>query len=204
MNIQRILILSLALSSAVAAKEAPKDTKSLGGYVDKIAQAVSAGKLKPRLFVDLGGNQGPHWTEFKEQRALDAACKDKACVQEAWVYQDKGQVLLAAFTFGSADGSWANNADYYFYLNGKIAKSHSELRRQGAVDPKHRQDPTFLAEVIRTLYYDRQGKLVSVEKPMVYRVTEQSKELIEGAEFPETFWPQIKSVKELPMAKLLK
>jgi hypothetical protein len=194
----------LALSAAAQAAAPSKDTKSLGAYVDKIAKSVSTGKLKPRLFVDLGDGKGEHWVEFKAQKALDAACKDKPCVQEAWVYEDKGQVMLAAFTFGSVDGSWANNADYYFYLNGKIAKNHSELRRQGAADPKHRQDPTFLAEVIRTLYYDRQGKLSSVEKPLVYRVTEHSKELIEGAEFPETFWPQYKSVKDLPMAKLLK
>ena len=193
------MLLALPLALAAGAKE----TKSLGAYVDKIAAAVSSGKLKPRLFVDLGDEKAPRWTEFKEQKALDAACKDKACVQEAWVYLDKGQVMLAAFTFGGASGDWANNADYYFYLSGKIAKNHSEMRRQGALDPKHRQDPSFLAEIDRTLYYDHQGQLVSVDKPMVFRVTEHNKEPIEAAEFAECLWPQYKSVKELPMAKLL-
>lgn len=218
MRILSLLILcSLTLSAGAAsptAKASPKAAKAvtstatvgLQAYVAKIAKAVESGQLKPRFFVDVsdGLKQPEQWQEFKQQADIDAVCKGESCFQQAWIYHDKGQLMLAAFTFSSPSGDWVNNVDYYFYLNGKIAKNRSELRRFGALDPKDRKAPSFLVEVVRSRYYDKSGKVIGADKPLVYRVKDKEKELIEAAEFAEGAWPQFHSAQDLPMAALLK
>jgi len=59
-------------------------------------------------------------------------------------------------------------------------------------------------EVVRSRYYDKAGKVIGADKPLVYRVKDQEKELIEAAEFAEGVWPQFHSAQDLPMAALLK
>lgn len=207
-----LLILLLAAApawakpSAKATPLSPTANVGLQAYCDKIAKAAESGAMKPRFFVDVAksAKEPVQWKEFTDQASIDGACKDRPCVQQAWVYADKGQVMLAAFTFSSPQGEWVNNADYYFYLTGKIAKDRSELRSQHARDPQDPQAPPFLVEVVRSRYFNKAGKVIGTDKPLVYRVGEKSKTLIEGAQFSEGAWPQFKSTKDLPMAALLK
>lgn len=176
----------------------------LKAYCAEIAKAVESQALKPRLFVELGkGPKARRWREFTEQKALDAACQG-ACYQKAWLYFDKGDLVLAAFTFGDASGKWANNVDYYFYLNGKVAKDRSDLRRAGATDPADPAAAPFLAEILRSRYYDPDGHRVGEDKPEVYRVEGDSQRLIAGAKFVEAPWPRYAHVRDLPMAGLLR
>jgi hypothetical protein len=200
------LFLALALAGALQARAdiSPTADAGLQAYCDKIAQVVESGRLKPRFFVDVTNKKGAHWREFKDQGVLDAACKEAACYQEAWAYYDQGRLILAAFTFGGAKADWANNVDYYFYPNGRVAKDHSELRRSGALDPLHPELPAFLVEVDRARYYDKQGKPLNVDPPQCFRVEGDTKQPIAGAKFAEGEWPRFKQVQDLPIAAFLR
>lgn len=201
-----LLTFALAWPAASGAKAlSPTATVGLQAYVAKIGKAVESGTLKPRFFIDVGfGGKGPaQWQEFTDQAAIDAACKEGGCPQEAWVYFDQGHCMLAAFTLTSPSGDWVNNVDYYFYLSGQIAKNHSELRRFGATDPKDPKGAPFLVEVQRSRYFDKAGKLIGSDKPLVYKVKDKDKEVIEGAQFAEGEWPTYKSTQDLPMAAAL-
>ena len=186
------------------ANVSPTAETRLKAYCAEIAKAVESQSIKPRLFVELGkGAKGKRWREFTEQKALDEACQG-ACYQKAWLYFDKGDLVLAAFTFGDASGTWANNVDYYFYLNGHVAKDRSALRRAGATDPGQPAAKPFLAEILRSRYYDPEGHRVGEDKPEVFRVQGDSQRLIDGAKFMEAPWPRYTQVKDLPMAGLLR
>ena len=178
----------------------------LQAYCASIAKAVEGGSLKPRFFVEVqgGSKKNAHWREFKDQAVLDKACKGGGCFQEAWAYYDAGHLALAAFTFADASSHWANNVDYYFYHDGKVAKDHSQLRRSGATDPAHPEQPPFLVEVVRARYYDKQGKPMTVDPPQCFKVDGDQLRPIGGAKFIEGNWPRFKRIQDLPIAAFLK
>jgi hypothetical protein len=201
-----ILLAVLAWAGIGRAGLSPSAKADLQAYCAKIAAAVESHALQPRFFVDLsdGKSKAQRWREFKDQASIDKACKHKSCYQTAWLYEQNGALVLAAFTFAGVDGDWVNNVDYYFRPGGRIAKDHSELRRMGAMERKDKAPQPFLVEVQRTCYYAADGKAWGREEPQYFKVEESGKRLIAAPDFTDAYWPQYKRAKDLPMVKAWK
>jgi hypothetical protein len=201
-------VLALALAVGVQARAAVSPTAgaSLQAYCDHVAQLVESGTLKPRFFVDVSDSskKGSHWHEFKDQGLLDQACKDGGCYQEAWAYSQGGHLVLMAYTFGDASATWANNVDYYFYPNGRVAKNRSEMRRSGATDPASPTAAAFLVEVLRLRLFDEKGSLLKEKAPRYFQVVGEDKVPLAAAKFEDALWPDFRRIQDLPMADLLR
>jgi hypothetical protein len=200
-----VLLMALVLTYTARADLSPTAELDLTAYCDQVARKVESGAFKPRFFVDVsdGSKKGSHWHEFKDQKLLNEACKDGGCYQEAWAYFDAGHLILVAFTFGDASAAWANNVDYYFYPNGRVAKDRSELRRANASDPLHPGEAAFLVEVLRLRLYDEHGGKFKEAAPQYFKVQGGSQQSLATAKFEDALWPDFRKIQDLPMADLL-
>jgi hypothetical protein len=179
------LVLLVWSASLAQSKSAVTEIESFTTKVDRFVKS----KKKYRVFADVSSedDESAKWKEFKNNKALEGV----TWYQAANVFTQDGKVATAKFTFTSPSGDWYHFIDYYFRIDGSLAKIHARLN-------------TFYGNisVVRNRYYDSTGQLIKSTKRFQDVKTDKLIKKVPGGYIDEPI-PFYKTVPALPFHKFL-
>ncbi|HEY8461890.1 MAG TPA: hypothetical protein VIM99_15985, partial [Blastocatellia bacterium] len=132
------------------------------------------------------------WKEFnpKSEEDLDYI---GSLMSNAFVWSKDGATTFVSCAFQNPSGDWVHYVNYYFRKDGSIARIQAQLNAFHGY-----------ASVIREMFYDPKGKLLSSSRQILDLETKKEKKPdADDAEFFDHPVPVYRTVKALPFHTLL-
>ena len=148
------------------------------------------------------GNPGPGtdspWKLFETQQELERA----KCSESAKVYLKGTLPGRVDMEFKGPARDWVNYVHFYYDKDGSLQKMHSELKRFGAYERgKEESGEGFMIRVVRTRYFDSDGKCFFKTKPRYFNAATQRQ--IFNPDFKDASWPTYARFEKLPFYNLI-
>ncbi len=195
-----ILVLTLIIffypSHALSQNKNSARVKSIDAYCKKVDSFIKHSKSPQLVFADISDPEEAKqkWKKFDSEKALEKFRETAETYTIAFNWQKNGNVAVSNFTLFSQSGDWAKYVYHYFREDGSLARAESELR-------------TFYGDyiVIRSSYFDRNGKLIHQSVKYLDLVKKRPKKptsdfLADNSNEVDYF----KKTSKLPFAHLLK
>ena len=174
-----------------------EDVATIERYVRGLEVYTRRNARAARYFADTSSpeqqNAPARWQEFRTKKALDDAWQNGKTYTSSNVWLNQtGELVVAAFSFSSPSGDWAQYVTNYYRKDGTLAKSNAELR-------------TFMGDIIRISdrLYDSRGKVIK-EQTRFLDLTTRKPKRVKKDEFMEMEVPLYATTTALPFYGLLK
>lgn len=182
------LILQL---SCFAQKSADEGALAAAREYVKTVNKFAEKEGDPHLIVadvsDYNEGSKPVWKKFASQMELENSREEVEVYTIAFVWFREKKPAAVNFTYSSPSGDWAQYVEYVFRPDGTAAGVRRELR-------------TFMGDliVVRTAFFDQQGKTLSETKE--FFDLETKKPVPATDNFADVDVEIYKQVKDLPFA----
>lgn len=185
-----LLLLVLGFEDAIVAQTRKAQLADINSYVAEVNRFTKGNTKARRIFAvtATGDDNKSKWREFKTKREFDKL--ESFPDESAYVWTRAGKIVGANFTFTSQSGDWVHFVNYYFRVDGSLAKIAAQLN-------------TFYGDVsiIRNQYFNSAGvRLSSSERILGIHTRKPVRKPADYVDQPVTLF---KKVADLPFYKLL-